>query len=102
MTAALIAMTGGVIGMIGVTNGRCTGTDTAGFTNVVQRYGLSDLVHVVKLKLTLESEKAEHIVLRLFLSITFIYVLDYRWSISPSVTMLLSRSMKMACVLSTT
>lgn len=36
MTAALIAMTGGVIGMIGVANGRCTGTDTAGFTNLVQ------------------------------------------------------------------
>jgi hypothetical protein len=34
MTAALIAMTGGVIGTIGVTNGKCTGTVTAGFTNL--------------------------------------------------------------------
>ena len=35
MTAALIAMTDGVIGTIGVTNGRCTGTVTAGVTNLV-------------------------------------------------------------------
>jgi len=35
MTAALIVMTDGVIGTIGVTNGRCTGTVTAGVTNLV-------------------------------------------------------------------
>ena len=35
MIAALIVMTGGVIGTIGVTNGRCTGTVTAGVTNLV-------------------------------------------------------------------
>jgi hypothetical protein len=35
MIAALIAMTDGVIGTIGVTNGRCTGTVTAGVTNLV-------------------------------------------------------------------
>jgi hypothetical protein len=62
MIAALIAMTDGVIGTIGGTNGRCTGTVTAGVTNLVQRPGPV----VNDLKLTLESEKAEHIVLRLF------------------------------------
>ena len=31
--AALTAMTDGVIGTIGVTNGRCTGTVTVGCTN---------------------------------------------------------------------
>jgi hypothetical protein len=35
MTAALIAMTDGVIGTLGVTNGRCTETVTAGVTNLV-------------------------------------------------------------------
>lgn len=36
MTAALVAMTDGVIGTIGVTIDRCTGTVTAGVTNLVQ------------------------------------------------------------------